>query len=94
MTKTASAKSVTEKNVLSEKCKSKSTVQGSFHQGDYRYLSVTGVQCVANSLISTLYSKVKPLTTWNQYDMDNILYQGQELYVHICESQFNNVSET
>ena len=61
-------------------------VQGSFHQGDYRFGWSAGKQCVANSLCCVLYSKVKDLKDWCWSDVDTALTTGNELYKYLFSS--------
>ena len=64
--------------------------QGTFHQGDRRFGSNCGKQCVANSLASIMYSKNKDVKNWKCDDMDTILMTGNELYGFLQESSTMN----
>ena len=61
-------------------------LQGSCHQGHSKFGSSAGKQCVMNSLVSLMYSKVKPIRDWNSEDMNVVLNTGNELYQFLTRS--------
>ncbi|KAK6168715.1 hypothetical protein SNE40_019901 [Patella caerulea] len=61
----------------------KRPVLASYHQGNPLFGRFSGSQCVAMSAMSTLFTKVKPLESWNRADLDNILIAGNELYASL-----------
>lgn len=56
-------------------------VQGSFHQEHERFKDSAGVQCVANSLTAIVMNQLKDICTWDSVDLDNVLVDGNKLYV-------------
>ncbi|XP_002733238.1 uncharacterized protein LOC100378309, partial [Saccoglossus kowalevskii] len=62
------------------------SVQGSFHQGDPQFLNNSGRQCVANALVSVIFSNIKDICSWDKYDLDTILRSGNELYGYLQNS--------
>ncbi|XP_006824386.2 uncharacterized protein LOC100379079 [Saccoglossus kowalevskii] len=66
------------------------SVQGSFNQGHPQFLYNSGRQCVANSLVSILYSKIKLVFSWDTFDLDTILRTGNELYGFLQQSSTCN----
>ncbi|KAK6167006.1 hypothetical protein SNE40_021119 [Patella caerulea] len=61
----------------------KRPVLASYHQGNPLFGRFSGSQCVAMSAMSMLFTKVKPLESWNRADLDNILIAGNELYASL-----------
>ena len=59
-----------------------SYVKASTHQGDTSVFTPTsaGKQCVPNSIMAIIYSKIVPLQSWESHDLDVILYNGNKLY--------------
>ena len=56
------------------------------HQGHSKFGSSAGKQCVMNSLVSLMYSKVEPIRDWNIEDMNVVLKTGNELYQFLTRS--------
>ena len=54
-------------------------VQGSFNQGHPKYGETTGRQCVCNSIISIVWSKIRKVSLWRQSDLDLILDKSDKL---------------
>ncbi|XP_070549851.1 uncharacterized protein [Ptychodera flava] len=73
-----------EKVKIQIKCSN--LVQGSFNQSHAQFGENSGRQCVANSYVSVLYSKIKNVQMWNTCDMDLILQTGNELYGCVQQS--------
>ena len=61
-------------------------VSGSFHQGDVKFNESAGLQCGINCIVSTCFSVVKKVSSWNQSDLDYILETDNEYFE-------NNVSK-
>ena len=60
------------------------SIQGSFHQGNYtRYFEFAGKQCVPNSLVANIFSKISDTSTWTSSRIDTILDHGNELYIYL-----------
>ena len=56
-------------------------VSGSFHQGDAeKFLESAGLQCGINCIISTCFSLVKKISSWNPNDLDYILETGDQYF--------------
>ena len=58
-------------------------VQGSFHQGDFRFGQNSGKQCVANCLSAVAYSKLKDIDKWIESYLDSVLIEGNDIYTRI-----------
>ena len=54
-------------------------VQGSFNQGHPKYGETARRQCVCNSIISIVWSKIRKVSLWRQSDLDLILDKGDKL---------------
>ena len=54
-------------------------VQGTHHQGDIRYGTTAGNQCLCISLIAVCWSFIKSISRWDSNDLDQILREGDEL---------------
>ncbi|XP_057297689.1 uncharacterized protein LOC130628722 [Hydractinia symbiolongicarpus] len=59
------------------------SVQGSFHQGDVRLGTFTGIQCMCNSLFAIVWSALKKISFWNPGDLDHILSEGTKWYTNL-----------
>ena len=55
-------------------------VQGTHHQGDIRYGSTVGIQCLCISLMAVCWSFTKSISRWDSNDLDRILRKGDELF--------------
>ena len=58
---------------------------GTFHQGDtsiFPQISA-GKQCVPNSVIAVILHTEKPISNWTSMDLDDILLNGNSLYLNI-----------
>lgn len=54
---------------------------GDFHQGDERFSDISrGNQCYPICLAALLYTKVKEVSQWRSYDINEILLLGDEVY--------------
>ena len=59
-------------------------LRGTFHQGDtVRFGTNAGKQCVANSFVAILGSKIKPIAQWDSQYLDSVLVSGNDLYTYI-----------
>ena len=58
----------------------KTSIQGSFHQGNILFGSNAGLQCVPNCLAAASLNCIKSVNAWESTDMNNILNTGNELY--------------
>ena len=56
------------------------TVQASHHQGDIRYGNTRGIQCSCMSLLSISWTVIKLPSFWDIFDLDSILYRGDQLF--------------
>ncbi|XP_030019138.1 uncharacterized protein LOC115439442 [Sphaeramia orbicularis] len=67
-------------------------VHGSFHQGDHRFL-YRGVQCMAIALVSLARHTVKSVFSWDSFDLDRVLVEGDKLYCDLrSKNLFSHVS--
>ena len=58
------------------------SVQGNFNQGNVVLLRDTaGKLCSCNALLSVCWSVVRKASIWKSYDLDNILTEGDKIYV-------------
>ena len=64
------------------------SVSGSFHQGDSRFGTTAGSQCLCNALYAIGYSVYKRVGLWNKSDLDNILTIGDQLRKVINKNNF------
>ena len=55
-------------------------VQGIHHQGDIRYGSTAGIQCLCISLMAVCWSLIKSISRWDSNDLDRILRKSDELF--------------
>ena len=55
-------------------------VQGTHHQGDIRYGSTVGIQCLCISLMAVDWSVIKSTSRWDNNDLDRTLRKGDELF--------------
>lgn len=55
-------------------------LQGSFHQGDDRFVLNSGRQCATNSITAVMMSVLKDVQTWTTKDLNAVLLHGDELY--------------
>ena len=55
-------------------------VQGSFHQGNHKFVERAGRQYVCNSLMSLIWSSIKKVSYWKSQDLNNILINGDSVY--------------
>ena len=55
-------------------------VQGTNHQGDIRYGTTAGIQCLCISLIAVRWSLIKSISRWDIIDLDQILGKGDEFF--------------
>ena len=55
-------------------------VQGTHHQGDIRYGTTAGIQCLCISLMAVCWSLAKSISRWDSNDFDRILRKGDELF--------------
>ena len=63
------------------------TVCADFSQGDSnRFGPSAGKQCVAMSITAIVYSQIENVNSWNSSSLNNILLQGNILYVCISNS--------
>ena len=54
--------------------------QVTHHQGDIRYGSTAGIQCLFISFIAVCWSLIKSISRWDSNDLDRILRKGDELF--------------
>ena len=54
-------------------------VQGTHHQGDIRYGTSAGIQCLCMSLMAVCWSLTKSVSRWDGIDLDQILGKDDEL---------------
>ncbi|XP_052218286.1 uncharacterized protein LOC127835889 isoform X3 [Dreissena polymorpha] len=64
-------------------------LQASRHQGDSMFKN-SGRQCMANSLSAILTSYIQPPPFWDKQVMNNILFDGDNMYTEIISKTKNN----
>ena len=55
-------------------------VQGTHHQGDIRYGTFAGIQCLCMSLMAVCWGLIKSISRWDGIDLDKILRKDDELF--------------
>ena len=68
-------------------------IQGSFSQGDLKFRETAGKQCVCNSVMSLIWSKIKHVPWWNSLDLDHILDEGDRLYKNLKLDRYLSVED-
>ena len=64
-------------------------LSGSMHQGDDMFSNNSrGKQCAFMSLSALLTAQNIPLTTWSKTTIDNVLLQGDEMYLNAVNTRF------
>ena len=59
--------------------KIKKAVLGSFHEGNQMFGETAGIQCTSNAFLAICFSAVKNVSVWKPFDLDYILYHGDNL---------------
>ena len=59
--------------------KIKKAVLGSFHQGNEMFGETAGIQCTSNAFLAISFSAIKNVSVWKSFDLDYILYHGDNL---------------
>ena len=67
--------------------------QVTHHQGDIRYGSTAGIQCLCISLIAVCWSLIKSISRWDSNDLDRILRKGDELFKSLNKFKLLGVEE-
>ena len=52
---------------------------GSFHQGNQMLGETAGIECTNNAFLAICFSAVKNVSVWKPFDLDYILYHGDNL---------------
>ena len=68
-------------------------VQGTHHQGDIRYGSTVGIQCLCISLMAVCWSFTKSISRWDSNDLDRILRKGDELFKSLNKFKLLGVAD-
>ena len=55
-------------------------MQATHHQGDSRYVTSAGIQCLCMSLMAVCWNMFKSVARWDGYDLDRILQSGFQLF--------------
>lgn len=59
------------------------STSGSFHQGDQKFGSTAGIQCMCNSLLSICWSAIKRISSWKSFDLDYVLECGDDNFKNV-----------
>lgn len=68
-------------------------MKGSFHQGDVRFGQSAGKQCTCCSLFSLAFLLVKTPGSWDVFDLDYILEQGDKIDKELNKNSYLMFSE-
>ena len=58
-------------------------VQATHHQGDVRYCTSRGNQCLCISLVSVSWTLFRSPGLWDKFDLDCILCKGNQFYISL-----------
>ena len=63
-------------------------VQATHHQGDGRYGTSSGMQCLCMSLMSITWTLLRSPGLWDKFDLDSILGKGYQLFSFIVKFRY------
>ncbi len=62
-------------------------IRGNINQGDECFnVKSRGKQCAFNSLLGLITARKKPLTQWSPTTLNNILVQGDKMYLKVMNN--------
>jgi len=68
-------------------------IQGSFHQGNPKFVESAGKQCTCCSLVSIAFTKCKSPARWNRNDLDFIVDNGDLVYKSLNTERYLMVTD-
>ncbi|KAK7888643.1 hypothetical protein WMY93_024203 [Mugilogobius chulae] len=72
----------------------RSVVRGSFNQGDRRRFRYAGTQCMVIALAALAEHKVSCVCSWDQWQLDRVLYVGDAVYTELRDLELTRGRES